>query len=95
MNKKPAALGKGLSALIPSQGSRETPAGRVVQLCALERISSNPYQPRKRFDEQGLAALAETIKEKGVLQPLLVRKAGEGYELIAGERRLGSGRRSL
>jgi ParB family chromosome partitioning protein len=86
MSKKPA-LGKGLNALIPTAGAPEgDPKGSF--LCPVDQILSNPSQPRKRFDEQGLSALASTIKEKGVLQPLLVRRVGSRYELIAGERRL-------
>jgi ParB family chromosome partitioning protein len=86
MSKKPA-LGKGLDALIPTGGA---PAGgqRGSFLCPVEHIVPNPSQPRKRFDERGLASLADTINEKGVLQPLLVRKVGSRFELIAGERRL-------
>ena len=86
MSKKPA-LGKGLNALLPSGGVQEgSPKGSF--LCPVDQIRSNPEQPRQRFDEQGLEALAATIKEKGVLQPLLVRRIGNRYELIAGERRL-------
>ncbi|MBO4358722.1 MAG: ParB/RepB/Spo0J family partition protein, partial [Erysipelotrichaceae bacterium] len=51
-------------------------------------IRPNPYQPRKEFDEQGLNELADSIRENGVFQPILVRKATAGYELVAGERRL-------
>lgn len=86
MSKKPA-LGKGLDALIPTGGAQEG-APKGAFLCPVDQILSNPSQPRKRFDEQSLAALASTIKEKGVLQPLLVRRLGSRYELIAGERRL-------
>ena len=86
MNKKPA-LGKGLNALLPT-GEYPEMGPKGIFLCPVDRIESNPSQPRKRFEEQGLASLADTIKEKGVLQPLLVRKVGTRYELIAGERRL-------
>lgn len=54
---------------------------------ALELIETNPYQPRKDFDEDGLEELADSIRQHGVLQPLLVRALGDGYQLIAGERR--------
>ncbi len=87
MGKKPA-LGKGLDALMPAGGGEEGGAYKGSFLCPVEQIESNPSQPRKRFDEEGLESLASTIKEKGVLQPLLVRKVGTHYELIAGERRL-------
>jgi ParB family chromosome partitioning protein len=86
MGKKPA-LGKGLNALIPA-GEVQEGAPKGAFLCPVEQIDSNPGQPRKRFDEQGLESLAHTIKEKGILQPLLVRRVGNRYELIAGERRL-------
>jgi len=56
-------------------------------------IHPNPYQPRAHFDEEALSALADSIREVGVLQPVLVRPAGEGYELIAGERRWRAARR--
>jgi len=86
MSKK-QALGKGLGALIPTGG--EGGGGpRGSFLCPVEQIRPNPDQPRKRFDEQALESLAVTIREKGVLQPLLVRRVGNRYELIAGERRL-------
>ena len=54
----------------------------------IKEIRPNPYQPRKEFDEQGLKELADSIKENGVFQPILVRKSLSGYELVAGERRL-------
>jgi ParB family chromosome partitioning protein len=77
------ALGKGLGALIPD-GDREKGA---LFVCGIEEIVPNRRQPRKRFNEEGLRELAESIREKGILEPLLVRKAGEGYELIVGTRR--------
>ena len=86
MSKK-QALGKGLNALIPT-GGEEGGGPRGSFQCPVEQIRSNPDQPRKRFDEQSLESLAVTIREKGVLQPLLVRRIGSRYELIAGERRL-------
>jgi len=78
-------LGRGLSALIPDIEAGD--AGKVQQL-AVERIQPNPYQPRKRFDEGKLAELAESIKAHGIVQPLVVRKVGDGYELVVGQRRL-------
>ena len=86
MTKKPA-LGKGLGALIPVyEGEDESEEG--IRLCTIDQIDPNPSQPRTHFDEHALTALAETIKAKGILQPLLVRKRGNRFELIAGERRL-------
>lgn len=54
----------------------------------IDRIQPNPYQPRKRFDDAKLAELAESIRVHGIVQPLVVRKAGDGYELVVGQRRL-------
>jgi ParB family chromosome partitioning protein len=79
------ALGKGINALIPEkeEGSGE----RIVSLL-LGQIKPNPFQPREDFDPQSLEELTQSIKEKGVIQPILVRRSGEDFELIAGERRL-------
>jgi ParB family chromosome partitioning protein len=81
---RPQGLGRGLAALIPQRsagatGSIEIPVGR---------ISPNPYQPRKRFDPDSLAALSASIRDHGVIQPILVTETIDGYRLIAGERRL-------
>ncbi len=76
-------LGRGLDALIPGYSQR---AG--VREVGLDRIVPNPYQPRRQFDEESLAELAESIKVHGVVQPLILRESGEEQmELIAGERR--------
>jgi ParB family chromosome partitioning protein len=82
--KQRPALGRGLGALIPGGSPAERKG--VVQL-AIEEIHPDKAQPRRHFDEAHIAELAESIKQKGVLQPVLVRRAGEGYVLIAGERR--------
>ncbi len=81
---KRRALGKGLSALIPEV---KEPRGSEYFFCRLEQISPNKFQPRRNFDEQATAELAASIREKGLLQPLIVRRLEKGYELIAGERR--------
>jgi ParB family chromosome partitioning protein len=83
MQKK--ALGRGLQTLIPVGHA----AGRdEIEDVPLSLVSPNPFQPRRIFDEAELEELANSIKTKGVLQPILVRKLGDGgYELIAGERR--------
>lgn len=78
-------LGKGLSALIPDMQPEDA---EKVQELPIDRIQPNPYQPRKRFDDAKLAELAESIKAHGIVQPLVVRKAGDGYELVVGQRRL-------
>jgi ParB family chromosome partitioning protein len=81
------ALGKGLSALIPEKTFEgQTHKEEIVYLQS-EQIKPNPFQPREDFDQQSIEELAQSIKEKGVIQPLLVRRRGDNYELIAGERR--------
>ena len=82
MSKK--ALGKGLSALIPTE---EKPPSTGPALLALEVIQPNRYQPRTAPDSARMAELAASIRTSGVLEPIVVRPLGEGYELIAGERR--------
>src|SRR4051812_38795666 len=87
--ERPRGMGRGLAAIlsptIPAEGSEATPELRRLPV---ELIGPNPRQPRQSFDEQSLLALAESVKERGVLQPVLVRPcAGGTYELIAGERR--------
>jgi ParB family chromosome partitioning protein len=86
--KKHRALGRGLEALIPVAARRE-PAleGVRVTECPIEQLVANDHQPRQRFDEQKLRELAGSIKAKGILQPLLVRKKGDKFEILAGERR--------
>ena len=76
-------LGRGLDALL-SVGAANTATNRLE----VGRIQQNPYQPRKRFDDDELKQLADSIKVHGVLQPLVVRPVGENFQLIAGERRL-------
>ena len=79
-------LGKGLSALIP--GEKESGTDVVhYRIVNLDQIAPNPMQPRHGFDHERLAELAESVKHNGVVQPLVVRKNGAGYSLIAGERR--------
>ncbi|MGL5269340.1 MAG: ParB/RepB/Spo0J family partition protein [Selenomonadaceae bacterium] len=77
-------LGKGLGALLKNTDD----AKDKIQLVPVSDIQANPFQPRKEFDAEALEELMNSIKEYGVLQPLLVRKLLHGYELIAGERRL-------
>ena len=81
------ALGKGLGALIPEKPSPELEGKKSFHSCGIEEVQPNPFQPRKTFDDLHLQELAESIREKGILQPLVVRRKGESYELIAGERR--------
>ncbi|AWB46713.1 stage 0 sporulation protein J [Paenibacillus sp. CAA11] len=77
-------LGKGLDALIPSLSVSED--DKVVDI-PLSQLRANPYQPRKTFDEEAIRELAESIRQHGVIQPIIVRSVLKGYEIIAGERR--------
>jgi ParB family chromosome partitioning protein len=79
---KKSNLGRGLDALIPKE---EKPGGFIV--ASINEIRPNSSQPRKEFDEETIGELANSIKEKGILQPLVVRTIEKGYEIIAGERR--------
>ena len=81
---KRAALGRGLGALIPGVSAGER---RGVVTVAIEEIRPSPGQPRRHFDDAHLEELGESIRSRGVLLPLLVRRDGDGYLLIAGERR--------
>lgn len=87
VKRKKKALGKGLGALIPDLGSAEEKSGDYFY-CDIDLIRPNRYQPRIQFPENELQELSQSIREQGILQPLLVRKENGGYELIAGERRL-------
>lgn len=79
---KKATLGRGLDALIPKETA---PTGFI--LASIHDVRPNLRQPRKEFDDDAISELSLSIKEKGVLQPLIVRRSGQGYEIIAGERR--------
>ncbi len=79
-------LGRGLSALIPT-ASQESHAGEEVTELAIDLITPNPDQPRTDIDEDAVAELSDSIKKVGLLQPIIVRPLGEGYQIIAGERR--------
>jgi len=87
MEKK--ALGRGIEALLPSRNSVGSPSpGHALQLVPVNQIIPNRFQPRQLFEDSELQVLAESIKQNGILQPLLVRRTGDGiFELIAGERR--------
>ena len=95
------ALGRGLSSLLPTRPSGNAPnfyenAGQATALASdgnglmmlpIERIEPNPTQPRQHFDTAQLNELAASIASNGVIQPLVVRRKGDGFELVAGERR--------
>jgi len=82
-------LGRGLSALIPTavEPQSENQAGSVTKEIGVERITASPYQPRRTFDAAKIDELAASIRNQGIIQPLVVRPLGDGFELIAGERR--------
>jgi len=85
---KTKRLGKGLEALIPQNaGGEDKQAVESISDLELSLITVNPYQPRTDFDKKALEDLKRSIKENGVIQPITVRRAENGYELIAGERR--------
>jgi len=87
--RKKMALGRGLGALIPNTESppRAQPQKEYIN-CDIKQIHPNRYQPRRRFAEDELAELSQSIQEQGIIQPLVVRQNTDGYELVAGERRL-------
>jgi len=96
MNKsnKNKGLGRGLSALMsdiqPASPAEPSSAKRADQPIPIEKIKANPNQPRRKFDEEKLAELADSIREKGVIQPIIVRKdpvEADHYQIVAGERR--------
>src|ERR1700761_2438834 len=90
-----SGLGKGLSALIPSEAKGETDS--LLRVVPISHIRPNSYQPRSHFDEESMGALAASIREVGLLQPVLVRQLDgeeDSYELIAGERRWRASRRA-
>ena len=106
MASKKVALGRGLSAILPSRSESEDQddgpavrtdkvslAGRVAEV-DVHKVRANPYQPRSTFDEKALDELAASILQLGVIQPITVRTADEGFELITGERRLRAARRA-
>ncbi|MFA5126761.1 MAG: ParB/RepB/Spo0J family partition protein [Patescibacteria group bacterium] len=97
-------LGKGLGSLIPSRSKSSNPNrdffsahafdeegvadDKKIVYVAIDKVTANPWQPRSNFDRDKLSELAESIKKHGIIQPLVVTKEGDNYQLIAGERRL-------
>jgi len=90
-DKRRPALGRGMAALLSNAASPPTVSsaapGRALLLLAIEAVERNPDQPRKRFDELKLEELAASIREHGVVEPILVRREGSKYRIVAGERR--------
>ncbi|AVX21895.1 chromosome partitioning protein, ParB family [Carboxydocella sporoproducens DSM 16521] len=87
MNVAKKGLGKGLNALIPGRKEEETRENGVNEI-PVALITTNPWQPRQEFNQARLEELAKSIEKSGLIQPIIVRKTGDGYQLIAGERRL-------
>ena len=88
MMSKRGGLGRGLSALIPSAPEAGEAVSGLLEV-PVNAVGPNPKQPRTKFDDEAIASLAASIREVGILQPIVVRRAGDGrYEVIAGERRL-------
>jgi ParB family chromosome partitioning protein len=89
MSMQKRGLGKGLAALIPTapEALGETQQGNAAREITVERITPSPFQPRRTFDEAKIDELAASIRNQGIIQPLVVRPRGDGFELIAGERR--------
>lgn len=102
MSKNKFALGRGLASLIPSPTHRSDQPGalsldngtaeQIIVLVSLDKIERNPFQPRADFDPVALDELKRSIQEKGVIQPITVRRAQGGYQLISGERRVRAAR---
>ncbi len=92
MKRKKMALGRGIEALIPDIDPAHGDSTGEYFTCDVRLIRPNPFQPRIRFSQEELDELSRSILEQGILQPLMVRKAETGYELIAGERRLRAAR---
>jgi ParB family chromosome partitioning protein len=92
MSTQKKALGRGLGALIPTRPAEPAAAAAAIgpgmAMVAIDQISPNPYQPRKTFNDASIEELARSVKEHGIIQPLVVTKIGDNkYRLIAGERR--------
>ncbi|HEY6066114.1 MAG TPA: ParB/RepB/Spo0J family partition protein, partial [Thermoanaerobaculia bacterium] len=85
MKGKPA-LGRGLSALLPSRADENVPRGTVREV-EIDRLVSGRFQPRQDFPDRGLAELADSIREQGIVQPIVVAPRGDRFEIVAGERR--------
>src|SRR5919199_2404345 len=83
VQRRNTGLGRGLAALIPQRA--DAPAALELPI---EQIRRNPYQPRQGIEQEALEGLAESIRTHGVLQPLVVSRTYDGYQLVAGERRL-------
>ncbi|HEY9553954.1 ParB/RepB/Spo0J family partition protein [Allosphingosinicella sp.] len=89
--KRPSGLGRGLSSLL-GEVEQEAPVSGAaprggIQMLSVSSIEPHPHQPRRYFDEEALAELGESIRSRGLIQPIVVRPFGQGYQIVAGERR--------
>lgn len=87
MAQKKDALGKGLGAIFSDLLDNDTGKKTTANICGIEELRPNPYQPRKNFNDEDQKKLIASVKQSGIIQPIVVRKADAGYEIIAGERR--------
>ncbi len=85
-------LGRGINAFFPDLDVKEE---ETIQEIAVTELRPNPYQPRKNFHKEAIQELAISIKEHGILQPLIARKSIKGYEIVAGERRYRAQRKQI
>jgi ParB family chromosome partitioning protein len=92
MNQK-KVLGRGLGALIPQRNESSVSTAGLANI-PIDQISPNPYQPRKMFNEASIEELARSVREHGIVQPLVVTRSGDRYRLIAGERRFRAAQRA-
>jgi ParB family chromosome partitioning protein len=89
---KSRGLGRGLSALIPDSGSAVGASTGASELLAVALIDSNPFQPRKRFDDEPMAELVDSVRVHGIIQPVVVRPVDGRFQVVAGERRVRAAR---
>ena len=91
LRKRPSGLGRGLSSLLGEVAQEASVAGETprggIQMLPVASISPHPQQPRRHFDEEALAELGESIRSRGLIQPIVVRPHEGGYQIVAGERR--------
>ena len=87
MAQKKDALGKGLGAIFSDLLDNDTGKKTTTNICGIEELRPNQYQPRKNFNDEDQKKLIASVKQSGIIQPIVVRKADAGYEIIAGERR--------
>lgn len=78
-------LGKGFASLLPEAQESYGPMSDKIIMCDIEKVFPNKRQPRKKFKKEALVELSESIKEKGIIQPLIVKRLRDGYSLIAGQ----------